>query len=113
MYRPNFIEGMTIEDLTAEKKSMHYMAYRYDKSIDKCRMWDIEFTISILEGKQDLKAATAELIDVCENIADMEGVTDPTGFCELLKRESESIAEKYNVKSADLYRAAINYCFDM
>ena len=67
-----------------------------------------------MEGKQDLKAATAELIDVCENIADMEGVTDPTGFCELLKRESEGIAEKYNLKSAmDLYREAINYCFDM
>lgn len=113
MYRPNFIEGMTIEDLTAEKKDMYYRAYRYGNSIDNCRMWDIEFTISILEGKQDLKAATAELIDVCECAADMEGVTDPTGFCELLKRESESIAEKYNVKSADLYKAAINYCFDM
>ena len=113
MYKPNFIEDMTIEDLIAEKKNMHYMAYRYGYSVDNCRMWDIEFTISILEGKQDLKTATAELIDVCENIADMEGINDPTGFCELLKRESEGIAEKYNVKSADLYRAAINYCFDM
>lgn len=48
-YKAKFIKGKTIEELKAEKKEMYDGQYRYGFSIDKTRLWDIQYTINELK----------------------------------------------------------------
>lgn len=48
-YKPKFIEGMSIEDINAELKRMAYEQWAYGRSIDRPRMWDLEYTKMELE----------------------------------------------------------------
>ena len=49
-YQEKFIDNMTIEELKAEKEEMYNRQYKYGYSIDKLRLWDINYTISKLES---------------------------------------------------------------
>ena len=49
-YSAKIIEGKTIDELKDEIKQMYEYKYRYGYSIDKCRLWDINYTIVILES---------------------------------------------------------------
>jgi len=50
-YNPKFIPDKSIADLQQEIKEMYDDQYKYGYSVDKCRMWDINYTISVLQDK--------------------------------------------------------------
>jgi hypothetical protein len=50
-YKSNFIVGKTIEELKAELQQMYDDQYSYGRGIDRCRMWDINYTVSFLESR--------------------------------------------------------------
>lgn len=51
-YQARFLEGTTVEELKLELKQMYDDQYRYGHSIDRPRMWDINYTIKLLELSQ-------------------------------------------------------------
>lgn len=48
-YKPKFISDKTIEELQNELNQMYADQYKYGRSIDRPRMWDINYTIKQLE----------------------------------------------------------------
>ena len=48
-YKPKFISDKSIEELQNELNQMYADQYKYGRSIDRPRMWDINYTIKQLE----------------------------------------------------------------
>lgn len=57
-YQPKFISDKSIEELQDELNQMYADQYKYGRSIDRPRMWDINFTIKQL--KKGLKEAVVK-----------------------------------------------------
>jgi hypothetical protein len=55
-YQPKFIKGKTIDELKAELQQMYNEQYKYGYSINRPRMWDINYTIKALELNPILNA---------------------------------------------------------
>lgn len=49
-YKPKFISDKSIEELQNELNQMYADQYKYGRSIDRPRMWDINYTIKQLEN---------------------------------------------------------------
>lgn len=49
-YKPKFISNKSIEELQNELNQMYADQYKYGRSIDRPRMWDINYTIKQLEN---------------------------------------------------------------
>lgn len=55
-YQAKFIKGMTIQELKTELNEIYGNQYRYGYSLDRNRIWDINFTIKALELNPVLNA---------------------------------------------------------
>ena len=51
-YIPRFIENKTIEELREEENEICENQYKYGRSLDRPRLWDIAYTIKILNDKE-------------------------------------------------------------
>ena len=51
-YIPRFIENKTIEELRKEENEIYENQYKYGRSLDRPRLWDITYTIKILNDKE-------------------------------------------------------------
>ena len=51
-YIPRFIENKTIEELHKEENEIYENQYKYGRSLDRPRLWDITYTIKILNDKE-------------------------------------------------------------
>lgn len=47
-YLAKFIEGASVEQLQSEMKEMYMDEYRFSRTIDKPRLWDILYTLKQL-----------------------------------------------------------------
>lgn len=43
-YKPNFIAGMTIEQINNEISEIYFQEYAYSRGIDRPRLWDLFYT---------------------------------------------------------------------
>ncbi|WMJ23359.1 hypothetical protein RBG61_01470 [Paludicola sp. MB14-C6] len=49
-YIPKLINGMSISELETEKSEIYERLYKYGEILDKPRLWDIDYSISVLES---------------------------------------------------------------
>lgn len=48
-YVPKFLDGMTVEDIDKELEQQKYELWRYGRSIDRPRMWDLLHTKKVIQ----------------------------------------------------------------
>lgn len=48
-YIPKFLDDMTVEDIDKELEQQKYELWRYGRSIDRPRMWDLLHTKKVIQ----------------------------------------------------------------
>ena len=53
IYELKYIAGKTAEELTMEMELMYHRQYAYGQAIDRPRLWDIFYTLGVMNRKKE------------------------------------------------------------